>query len=395
MQQTIRFIVMTPNEQLRHSLRAMVQTLSGVKIVAEVDEAALLVQASEQFPVDIVLVDLDPTPEGVLPFLSEIVQANPELAVFAVSESTDGPLILQAIRMGVKEFLPNPLDKQTLEDAISRVAVARTEAAVQGSLTTVIGTSGGVGATLLTTSIAVELAAMARGDVTVVDLDYRFGQVATFLDVEPKYSIADLCSSPEQLEPQVIARALAEHGSGVRVLSRPEHLAEADSITAASCTGVFANLLPLNEHVIADGPTRFDSGGRAVLALSDVCLLVVQPVVPCVRNAVRVLASLRDDGFNLDRVRLICNRMGRGSGHLSVDDVTSTLGIPALACLPDDWDTASGAINLGEPLSTFSPKSKIRLAIQEIAQHLHGADAGTDDKEESKQSLIGRIFASS
>ena len=156
---------------------------------------------------------------------------------------------------------------------------------------------------------------------------------------------------------------------------------------------MFANLLPLNEHVIADGPTRYDGGGRAVLALSDVCLLIVQPVVPCVRNAVRILASLRDDGFNLDRVKLVLNRVGRGAGHLSVSDVTSTLGIPALVCLPDDWETASGAINLGEPLATHSPKSKLRLGIQEIAQHLHGADSETDDKGASKPGLIGRIFA--
>ena len=49
------------------------------------------------------------------------------------------------------------------------------------------------------TNLAVELAALAEGTVTLVDLDYRFGQVATFLDVEPTYTLADLCGSPKSV----------------------------------------------------------------------------------------------------------------------------------------------------------------------------------------------------
>jgi pilus assembly protein CpaE len=240
----------------------------------------------------------------------------------------------------------------------------------------------------------VELAAIVSEQVTVVDLDYRFGQVATLLDVDPKYTLADLCGSPEALDPQVIGRALTKHKTGVQVLSRPAHLAEADTITAAACMGVFSHLLQLSEYVIADGPTRFDVAGKSVLALSDTTLLVVQLSVPCVRNAMRILNNMCENGYNSERVKLICNRTGRGAGQLSVDDVTETLGLEAFASIPDEWETVSGAINLGEPLLVHSPKSKVRLALQEIAGRLHSPDSQSDDKDTRKQSLIGRIFAS-
>ncbi|MGB2984714.1 MAG: hypothetical protein WBE26_02430 [Phycisphaerae bacterium] len=389
----VKFMILNEQSKFGAELRAMLMQEEGAKIVAEVDEPALLLQVVQQIPVDILLVNLDPSPETILPLVGDVLASHGDLAVLAASESTDGPLILKVMRMGIKEFLPTPIDIKALREAIGRVALNRVETGVQGKLITVVGTAGGVGATMITTNLAVELGALTGGQVTVVDLDYRFGQAATLLDVDPKYTLADLCSSPEALEPSVVKRALTKHDSGVQVLSRPAHLAEADTITAAACLGVFSNLIQLNEYVIADGPTRFDIGGKSVLALSDVTLLVVQQMVPCVRNAMRMLQSMRENGYNPERARLICNRVGRGAGQLSVDDVTETLGLNAFASIPDDWEAVSGAINLGEPLLTHSPKSKVRLALQEIAERLHGADSETDDKGTRKPSLIGRIFA--
>lgn len=392
----VRFIVLNTDPDFATTLREILLKFPGVKIVAEVDEPALFGQAVKQFPVDIALVNLDPTPEATLPIVGDVLAANRQLAVFAVSDSSDGPLILKAMRLGVKEFLPKPIDPKSFYEAIERVAATRTERVHQGSLITVIGTSGGVGATMFSTNLACELAALATGGVTVVDLDYRYGQVATLLDVEPTYTLADLCGSPEQLEEQILDRALAKHDTGVRVLSRPTTFAEAETITAAACVGVFSSLLSMNEYVVADGPTRFDPGAKALLALSDLNLLVVQLLVPSVRNAVRILENMRESGYNVDRTRLICNRVGRaGSGHLSVNHVSETLGLPVFASMPDDWEAVSGAINLGEPLCSHSPKSRVRQEIQEIAHRLHTPDNQSDDKDARKKGLIGRIFAPS
>jgi len=245
----------------------------------------------------------------------------------------------------------------------------------------------------LTTNLAVELSMMGEATVTLVDLDYRYGQVATLLDVEPNHTLADLSNSPEELEPTVLARALAAHSSGVKILARPNCFSEADNITAAACMGVFTTLLQMNDYVVADGPTRFDVGGRSLLALSDCNLLIVQTLVPCVRNAIRIIEWMRECGHNLDRTKVICNRVGRESAHLTVKNVSETLGLPVAATIPEDWTTVSGAINLGEPLSEHGPKSKVRMAVEEIAKGLHDPEAAAEDDAGSKKGLIGRIFA--
>lgn len=373
-------------------LRAQLHELGGVKIVAEVDEPALLSQAVSQFLPDVLMVNLDPGPELILPMIGEVAAGHSHVPIFAVSQSTEGSLILQAMRLGIREFLPRPIDLHTLSDAIQKIASQRTHIHPQGKLITVTGTSGGVGATTLATNLATELGLLEESKVTVVDLDFRFGQVATFLDVDPQYTLADLCQTAEQLEAATITRALTRHASGINVLSRPLHFAEADAITAAACVGVLTSLLQMNDYVITDGPTRFDQAAHSVFALSDYNILVVQLVVPSVRNALRIVEAMRQSGYNLDRVRVICNRCGREGGHLSVQNVSETLGLDVFATIPDDWDTVSGAINLGEPLLTQSPKSKVRLCLQEIANRFHKPPVQTDEKE-TKKGLIGRIFA--
>ncbi|MGB0715668.1 MAG: AAA family ATPase [Phycisphaerae bacterium] len=388
----VRFLIFNAQEDASQELRASLLQSPRPKLVAEVDEPALLPQAVQQFNAAAVLINLDPNPEPILPVISQIATECPDAAILATSTSTDGPLILKVMRLGVREFLPRPIDTDSLTEAIEKIASFRTSVVPEGKLITVMGASGGVGSTFFATNLAVELAALSEGSVTVVDLDYRFGQVATLLDIDPTYTLSDLCESPEQLEAQVLDRALVKHDTGVRVLSRPSSFAEADTMTAASCVGLLSTLVQHNDFVIVDGPGRSDVRARSVIDIADLNLLIVQLLVPCIRNAARIITGLRESGDGNERVMLIPNRVGRHSSDLSIEDSSQTLGLEAFASIPDDWATVSGAINLGEPLLTHAPKSKVRMAIEEIAQRLYSPD-GHADVEEGKKSLIGRIFA--
>ena len=78
-----------------------------------------------------------------------------------------------------------------------------------------------------------------------------------------------------------------------------------------------------------------------------------------------------------------------------MDDVAETLKLSAFAAIPDDWQTVSAAVNLGETLQQYGPKTKVREAIQEIAQRLHSPVSESDDKDKQKKGLIGRLFAAS
>jgi len=376
-----RVVLFNADESAAASLRSALLAFEGVKIVAEVDEPVLLPQIVQQVATDVLFVHLDPEPESVLAMAGEVARSCPNVAVVAVSESTDGQLILSALRLGIREFLTKPLDKKELGDTLEKLSQEETERVATGKLITVIGSAGGVGATVIATNLAVELAAIAMGGVALVDLDYRFGQVGTLLDVEPTYTVADLCETPGQLEMQMIERALVKHATGVNVLCRPTQFTQADNITAAHCVGVLSGLVNLNEYVVVDGPNRFDIGAKAVFDLADVNLLVIQLLVPCVRSARRMLDGMREAGYSLNRTRVICNHSARDTGSFSLEDVEATLGVGVYATVPEDWVTMSNAVNMGEPLVMGAEKSKVRLALADLAERLHRPEGEADDKD--------------
>ncbi len=395
MSSVVRVILFNADEEYHASLRSQLLQNEGVRIIAELDEPALIAHSVEQFSADALVVHLDPHPEVTLAMAGEVCASHPQLAVFAISESTDTNLILTAMRSGVREFLTKPIDPKVLADAFAKTAERTAENAPQGTLITTIGCGGGVGATTLATNLAVELGSMATGGVTLVDLDLRFGHVASFLDLEASYTISDLCASAEQLDTQIVERALIEHKSGIKILARPNHFADADGITAAHMVGVLSALLGMNEYVVIDGPNRYDPGAKAVVDLADVILLVMQLLVPVVRNTSRMIEGMREAGYNMDRMKLVCNRVTREKSTLTLEDVADTLKVPEFARIPDEWATVSATINLGEPLAVHGPKTKVRCAIRDLAVRLHGQDSEADEKGSSKQAggLLSKIFA--
>src|SRR6185295_6547097 len=108
-------------------------------------------------------------------------QQMAELPVIALSDNTDGNQVLRAMRAGIKEYLLKPLTPGELDEALKRSLVSKEREKQPGKLISVMGSAGGVGASMLAVNLAVELAGLVEEGqrVALVDLDFRFGQVGT------------------------------------------------------------------------------------------------------------------------------------------------------------------------------------------------------------------------
>ncbi|MFQ5411044.1 MAG: CpaE family protein [Phycisphaerae bacterium] len=393
MAQTVRTILFTANESGAPELRRAITSLPHLRIVAELDEPSLLPQAVAQFPCDVIIADLDPGAAVVIECLRQLREVEANLPIFALSKQTEGDVVLSAMKAGVKEYLVKPLNVEELEQAISRIIFSRSGAKRPGKLISVMGSSGGVGCTTIATNLAVELADLVEDEemVAIVDLDFRFGHVATLLDVHGQYTVADLCSTQEELDPQMIMRALIKHETGVYVLRRPQSFAQAEMITAAHCANVLSSLQAMCEYVVVDGPTRHDPGCRSVLDAADYNFLVLQLLVTSVRNTDRMVQELSAQGFNADRISLVSNRIGRESAHLELEQVETILNRKLFSSISDDWKNVSGSINIGQPLMTFSEKAKVRHEIRDLARMIHTPEEAAADSAK-KGGLFGRIF---
>jgi pilus assembly protein CpaE len=412
---TIRVIVVNADTEAAGELRAFLVSVDGVKIVAEVDELGLLEQTLDQFPCEVLLLHLDPNPKAMMKIAAPLIEARRDrFAVIAMTEDRDADLVVQAMRAGMREFLWKPFNPDQLTELLKRIGTEaqsrRDESGHDtGRIVSVIGTVGGVGATTLATNLAVELAQLDLQEhapelasklatesglrVAVVDLDFRFGQVATLFDAQPTHTIAELCDSAEAIDTQMLQKAMVKHKTGVQILGRPHSLAQAEQITAAQCAGVLTVLQDHFDFVIVDGPNRFDAGAHAIYALADMRLLVMQLLVPSVRNADRILQELKQNGNDQHRTSLVCNRFGREAGYLEPSDVETILSRKIDHAIVDDWKTSATAVNMGAPLMMHAPKSKLRQGYQKIAAALVAGNdpavvVGSDDSRKGLFSFL-------
>ncbi len=376
----MRVIVVNTDEEVAPDLRAVLLSIDGVRIVAEIDEPAMLAQAVSQLPAEVLLLHLDPNAAAMMDIVAPVIEeTRGRLAAVAMTEDRDAELVMRAMRAGMKEFLWKPFPPEQLAETLQRIGgeMAGSNRKL-GRLIAVVGTSGGVGATQLTTNLAVELTQIenwegasgpeARPRVAAIDMDLRFGQVAMQLDIQPTYTIAELCETAEQIDAHMIDRAMCKHSTGVHVLARPSDFAQAEQINAAQAAGVLAALQEHYDFLVVDLPPRFDSSARSVYDMADTYLLVLQLLVPSVRNADRILRELGSTGYATERVRLVCNRHGRESGYLDQEDVEATLDRKIDFIIPDEWKTSAAAVNVGAPLLTMAPRARLRQAYAKIAQ---------------------------
>jgi pilus assembly protein CpaE len=367
----IRAIILNTDEDYAVELRSKLLAIEGMKVVAEIDEPVLFDAAIKQFSAELVIVNLDPDPESLIQTATQIIEHYPDLTLFAISESDNPQLILQAMRIGFREFLLRPIDEKQLGEAVNRISKTTSTQQQAGKLICVVGAVGGIGTTTLATNLGCELATLGEKSAVIVDLDIYFGHVATFLDLSPQFSIADLCLTLDSIDPAMIEKALLKHDCGVSVLSRPSHFAQAQQISAANVATVISALCNMFSYVICDGPTRNDAVKPCVLDLADTTLITTNLTVPAVRNIDRVLQEMAREGYNLDRNQLVLSRYSNDHNSLSIEDVEQSLNRKIAYTIPEETKVVSAAINTGQPLLECAPKSKTREAIRNIATKLH------------------------
>src|SRR5437867_9173466 len=106
--------------------------------------------------------------------------------------------MLEAMRAGVTECIPEPLTQGALETAVGRVMVQRT-APVEGRVFAVVGAKGGVGATTIAVNFAEAIARVA-GETLLVDLNVATGDAAVFLGVDPRFTVIDALENTQRLD---------------------------------------------------------------------------------------------------------------------------------------------------------------------------------------------------
>lgn len=348
---------------------------------------------------DIGLVAIDHDPTKALELVARVSESSPNCAVLVVSSSTDGNLILQAMRAGAKEFLTQPVRIEDLLAALGRISerkFGRGEKRTRGSqVIAVAGAIGGVGTTSIAVNLGCALARDPKNSVALVDLDLCLGDADVFLDTIPDYTLVDVAQNVTRLDFSLLKRSLTKHSSGLFLLPRPVQLEDISLITAEDLQRVIGLLKATFTHLVIDLSKSYSAIDMVALELANHILLVTQLDLPCLRNVVRLMMSFTEMKGMAEKVRIVVNRVGLDNGHITLKKAQETMGREIFWQLPNDYRTMSEVRNNGVPLIEQFPKAPVTQSVVGLADALFGEDAHADaasGSAASKKSGISRLL---
>ncbi len=388
----LRLAIVDPDDKSRDALKSSILSLDTVFLEAECSRYDFFADVVEQTTPDIALVALDGDAEKALALVARLREQSPDCSVLVASSSTDGNLILGAMRAGVKEFLPQPLNIDDLMAALDRVRQQRYGAGgdkSQGSrVIAVTGATGGVGVTSLAVNLGCWLASDPQNSVVLVDLDLCLGDADVYLDTIPEYTLADVSQNIARLDFTLLKRSLTKHSSGLYLLPRPIQLEDIEPIQPEHLDRVIGLLKATFSHVIVDTSKCYNALDMAALNVADDVLLVTQLDLPCLRNIVRLMASFGETDGLREKIKIVVNRAGRENGPISLKKAEDTIGTQIFWQLPNDYRVMVEVQNNGVPLIEQAPKAAITQQIAELGAALCGSNGA--DVAEHEASQAGR-----
>jgi pilus assembly protein CpaE len=392
MNRVVRIAVVDPNDATRSALKGLLLGIDMVWLEAECSRYEFFADVVNQTQPDIALVAIDSDPAKGLALVGKLNQELPGTSVLVVSSSTEGSLILQAMRSGAKEFLNFPLHIEDFLAALDRLQQAlggRTGegGAVRSSqVITLAGVSGGVGCTSLAINLACVLAQNPQNSVTIIDLDFALGDADVWLDIIPDYTIQDVAENITRLDYSLLKRSLTKHDCGAFLLPRPVQMEEGTRINPEQLRRVIALLKATFTHLLIDVSKSYSPLDLAAMQSSDVVLLVTQLDLPCLRNVVRLMQFFEKSEELANKIRVVVNRLGLEDSQISLNKALETIGREVYWQIPNDYATIVESRNNGIPLITQAPRAKITKAIEQLAMDLGKVEEmKAEPLEEKKQ----------
>jgi pilus assembly protein CpaE len=321
---------------------------------------------------DLVLVEMDG--ENTIPaWLEKLPQDLAKTPVLLCSHNREPEFLIRAMQVGIREFLPLPLNLPDLEAAVNRVWLSRrrhqTVEQTDGQVIVVTGHKGGSGGTTVAVSLAVALAELTTSNLALMDLGRPFPDVGNFLDLEPNYTILDLAQNLADLDQSFLQRIMQPFGTNLFVLHGIQDFREQDTVELEALGKIFKLLRSIYRYIIVDLSHWLDEFFLQVVMEADLVLMLTGLTVPDLRNLKRMWPSLLEWYPERRKIKLVVNRFDRVNG-LQLKDLEQLLQQNVFATLPSDYSTMMETLNRGNPLGLTAPRSKLWKGMKTLAEQV-------------------------
>jgi pilus assembly protein CpaE len=320
-------------------------------------------------------------PMPALDLVREVALRFPAVGVVLLTADPSPAMLTAAMNSGARGVIGLPLSYDELGARVEAAATwaagvrrhlgpnrAALPAVTGGTLVAVAGAKGGVGTTV--TAVHLALAAHASGRSTaLVDLDLQGGDIASYLDVQFRRSVADLADIAD-VSSRVLNDAMYVHESGPALLLAPADGERGEDVTDRSARLVLAALRQRYEVVVVDCGTQVTSANAVAVETADMAVLITTPDVIAVRAAKRMVRMW--DRLQIRKPEdtvVVVNRYSR-SGEIQPSLIARITGArTAAAVIPAAFRELQGVIDAGR-LQDLDARSTVKAGIWALAGEL-------------------------
>jgi pilus assembly protein CpaE len=319
------------------------------------------------------------------------IRATPAMAsipVLCVGQSDDVEERIRYLEAGADDVMARPFDARELEARVEALllrfqrsrdinAVVSPDGVTVARVRRIVAVhspKGGAGTSTVATNIAMAAAQKKPDKVAVVDLDLQFGQVATYLNLEPRHTLADVVRDDAALrEPELLRTYATRHDSGLHVLASPVGPEQAALITAEHVGRILSTLLDSYDQIVIDTGSWLDERTLQAFDSAESVLFVLNPEIATLKALSALLDYLNESGTVAAKTMFVLNNLF-GREIVKSRDVEGALGTQVDAELPYDPFLYLKAVNEGNPVVLGAPRSAVAERLVRLSTVAFGAD---------------------
>ncbi|NVD45460.1 pilus assembly protein CpaE [Qipengyuania atrilutea] len=344
---------------------------------------------------NILMVDLSESgdPLNDINALAEVCE--PGTVVIAIGQVNDVRLYRDLLASGIHDYLLKPLSASQVRDALNQAQAifnapknSDPDAVTRHISTAIIGTRGGVGASMLTTSLGYLFSTKHNLPTALLDLDIHFGTGALALDLEPGRGLTDAIDNPSRIDGLFIERAMIRANDNLAILSAEAPINSPLMTDGAAFLQLEEEFRQAFEMTLIDLPRNMLINFPHLLNDVNVVVVTCDMTLASARDTIRVLSWLKTNASHAMPL-VVANKISPAATEISKSDFEASIERKVDFLIPFDQKAAANAAKLGQPFAQANASNKSTSVIAQVAEHILGSSA--EDGEggaDGKKSLL-------
>jgi pilus assembly protein CpaE len=345
------------------------------------------IQKSFSIPSDILILEIRDNSPKEFQLIQDVQTSRMAMEVFLTSSRLEPDLLIQALRVGAKEFFSQPIQGEEVKAALLKFKERKEKNDVperkkkKGKILDVVGSKGGIGTTTVAVNLATSLSqSEASPSVALIDMNLLFGEIPIFLNIESAFNWGEMAKDVSRLDATYLMSILSKHSSNVYILPSPTALDRVDGGTPEIIEKILYEMQEVFDFIVVDGGQPMNDTSFKILEISDMVLLVAILSLPCLTNVKRLLWTFQKLGHpSPENIRILISRYHKNS-EISPKEAEKSINKEIFWFVPNDYLTTMSAINRGKNLSSVAPMAEISQSFLQLANHFLGKDGEVAQK---------------